>query len=189
MALYQMFITCYRNQGKLESRATQSFPWAGTLRCKDGYVCLLPNEEHQWKALVEWMGHPAWANDPRFQTARQRMENSIELTALVSQWVAGQSRHDLQREGQARGVPIAMFSTPQDLLASGQMKARGFFVEVDHPEVGRQKYPYVPYQFSETPARYERPAPSLGQHNAEVYGGLLGYSREDLVRLRAAGAI
>jgi len=135
------------------------------------------------------MGHPAWADDPRFQTARQRAQNGPEITRLVAQWVAPQSKHDLQREGQARGVPIAIFSTPRDLLDSAHMKARGFFVEVDHPEVGRHKYPYVPYQFSETPARYERPAPTLGQHNAEVYGGLLGCSREDLARLRAVGAI
>lgn len=189
MNLHRIFIPRYKNEGKLESRATQIFPWAGTMKCKDGYICMLPDEEHHWKALVEWMGNPEWASDPRFQRAFDRSKNGVELTKRISEWVSDKSKHDLQKQGQARGVPIAMFSTVEDILESEQLRERGFFVDVDHPKVGRQAYPFVPYKFSATLAQCERPTPTLGQHNGEIYEGLLGYSADDLTRLRTLGVI
>jgi crotonobetainyl-CoA:carnitine CoA-transferase CaiB-like acyl-CoA transferase len=70
-----------------------------------------------------------------------------------------------------------------------QYEDRGYFVEVNHPEGGRLRYAGWPYQMSATPPRVQRPAPLLGQHNEEVYRGLLGYSEQDFDRLRKAGAV
>ncbi len=69
------------------------------------------------------------------------------------------------------------------------LKAREFFVEIDHPKAGRLVYPSAPYRFSRTPVRFERPAPMLGEHNQEVYCEQLGYSQEDLVQMRRTGVI
>ncbi|MDD5038437.1 MAG: CoA transferase, partial [Dehalococcoidales bacterium] len=66
---------------------------------------------------------------------------------------------------------------------------RGFFVDVDHPEAGRIKLPGLPYIMSQTPWQVNRPAPLLGQHNEEVFCQRLGYSKQDLVRMRQSGVI
>ena len=66
---------------------------------------------------------------------------------------------------------------------------RGYFVEIDRKYVGTLKYPGAPYQLSETPWQLGRPAPSLGEHNEEIYCNRLGYTREELVRLRQGGIV
>ena len=78
---------------------------------------------------------------------------------------------------------------PEDWLTDPHAAARGFFVQVDHPELGRTvTYPGAPYKFTESPWALRRRAPLLGEDNAEVYGAL-GFSRDDLTALREAGAI
>jgi crotonobetainyl-CoA:carnitine CoA-transferase CaiB-like acyl-CoA transferase len=82
-----------------------------------------------------------------------------------------------------------MVTTVEDLAASEQLQARDFFVELEHPQMGKIKCPTTPYHFSRTPSRYDRPAPTLGQHNREILGQRLGYSREELARMRGGGVI
>jgi crotonobetainyl-CoA:carnitine CoA-transferase CaiB-like acyl-CoA transferase len=77
--------------------------------------------------------------------------------------------------------------TAKDVVNSPQLKARDFWMEQDHPVVGRWTYPGPPVKMTETPFE-SGPAPLMGQHNQEVYGGL-GYGKEDLVRLREMGVI
>ena len=77
----------------------------------------------------------------------------------------------------------------KEIVNSEQLAAREFFVEVEHREAGKVKYPGAPYKLSATPWGVNRPAPLLGEHNEEVYCGMLGYSKQDLVKLRQAGTI
>jgi CoA:oxalate CoA-transferase len=90
---------------------------------------------------------------------------------------------------QAGHVPLAPAYTAQEVVNSPQISARNYFVEIDHPEIGRVRYPGAPYTLSETPWRIVRRAPLLGEHNEEIYCGRLGYTRENLVKLAAAGVI
>jgi crotonobetainyl-CoA:carnitine CoA-transferase CaiB-like acyl-CoA transferase len=76
-----------------------------------------------------------------------------------------------------------------NLAESEQLEARGYFVEMKHPEAGKLKYPGAPAKLSKTPWRTDRHAPLLGEHNAEVYCRRLGYSKEELVGLRRAGVV
>ena len=62
-------------------------------------------------------------------------------------------------------------------------------MDIDHPKAGKLKYPSAPYRFSQTPWAAARPAPLLGQHNQEVYGGRLGYSDFELKKMREGGII
>jgi crotonobetainyl-CoA:carnitine CoA-transferase CaiB-like acyl-CoA transferase len=89
---------------------------------------------------------------------------------------------------QAAGVAVTPINTPEDVVKDPHLNARGFWVKIDHPVVGEVTYPGAPMDMSEGGFQVRMPAPLLGQHNVEVYGKL-GYSRQDLVRLRAAGVI
>jgi len=75
------------------------------------------------------------------------------------------------------------------MLSDRQMAARGFFVEADHPEIGKLQYPGVPYRFSGIPKEQPSTAPLLGQNNEEILCGGLGYTKKDLVKFREAGVI
>ena len=92
------------------------------------------------------------------------------------------------------GAPRGAFSLERDWLPrhTGRIAAfetRGYFVDIDHPEIGTARYPGAPYRFSETEWRIVRPAPLLGQHNGDIFCGRLGYSRQDLENLKAEGIV
>ena len=73
-------------------------------------------------------------------------------------------------------MPFAPVSTMGDLLNSEHLKARGFFVEIAQPVAGTHKYPGAPLKYERTPWEIRMPAPTLGQHNAEIFGQQLGLS-------------
>lgn len=91
--------------------------------------------------------------------------------------------------GQERGFQFGLINAPEEALESPHFAARGFVVEVDHPELGRSyRYPGAPYKFEKTPWRVGRRAPLLGEDNAAVYGEI-GVSAAELQRLRVDGVI
>ena len=77
----------------------------------------------------------------------------------------------------------------KQLEVDEQLTARDFFIEIEHPEAGTLKYPGAPYKLSATPWRMKSPAPLLGEGNEYVYCQTLGYTRQDLVKMRQAGVI
>jgi len=161
----------------------------GLHRCQDGYVMILTPMDHQWKALAKLMDKPEWVTEEKYKDEFARGEHAAELNEQIGQWVANRTAEEIYHSAQKLGCPIGMVSTVEDLLNSEQLKARGFFAEVDHPEIGRVKFPTAPYRFSKTPWRLKRPAPLLGEHNQQVYCERLGYSGEQMVKLREAGII
>ena len=137
----------------------------GAYRCADGYIHFYATPVH-WPAVIEMMGNPDWAAD--FADDWLFRVTDRELTTFrekFTEWVADRERDRLCEEAQKVGVPIVRVNDAVDLLNSEQLKARGFFQELDHPVLGRAAYPTVPYKLSATPVRLERPAPALGQHN------------------------
>ena len=159
-----------------------------TMQCKDGYIYLCCIEEHQWRNFVEIMGNPEWAEMEIFKDRLVRALNWDALKPMLEEWVSQQTVLDLYRKAQAKRVPFAPVSTMGDLLNSEHLKARGFFVEIAQPVAGTHKYPGAPLKFARTPWEIRRPAPTLGQHNAEVFGKL-GMSPARLDELKRKGVI
>ena len=79
--------------------------------------------------------------------------------------------------------------SPEEVLANDQYRERGYWVDMDHPKMGSLKFPGAPFLMSDSPWQLRRPAPSLGQHNRELFGEQLGHSDSDLAGLRALGVI
>jgi crotonobetainyl-CoA:carnitine CoA-transferase CaiB-like acyl-CoA transferase len=96
---------------------------------------------------------------------------------------------EIDRLGIEYDVPLAPVRTVREVVNDEQLAYRNFFVEIDHPATGRFKYPGAPYKLSATPWHVKRPAPLLGEHNEEVYGSVLGYSRRELAAMKKAGII
>ena len=157
--------------------------------CKDGYIDIQCNTQDHWQGLVELMGDPDWAHLEIFKDQLTRGENWDVLQPLISNWLMEQPKQEFYRSAQAKGVPVAPVNTLEELIKSDQLAARGFFVEMEHPNAGTVKYPGSPLKLSRTPSRVARRAPLLGEHNEVIYCGRLGYSRQDLVKMRNAGVI
>ncbi len=159
------------------------------LECKDGLIFLCCVEDHQWNAFVELMGHPAWTDEELFRGRGRRTANWDAGRLFVQEWLNEQTVQDLYHKAQARRIPFAPVSTMGDLLNSEHLNARGFFVEIRHPEAGACKYPGPLFQMSRTPWELRRPAPTLGQHNREIFVDKLKLSDSEMAQLKDKGVI
>ena len=163
---------------------------SGMYPCKDGYVYAMFSEDQHWHSLMELMGHPEWAKDDKFSTVEKRRELKVEEThPLIKPWLAERTRYEILHGMQKRRTPLGPIYKIEEVPHTEHMKARQFFVEVDHPQAGRLSYPSAIAKFSCTPMSLEHAAPLLGQHNEEVYSRRLGLSTEELSKLRQKGII
>ncbi len=161
----------------------------GLVPCRDGYVVITVVEDHQWRYMVEMMGNPEWAADPRYATREQRSKLTAEIQPRLIQWAREHGKDEIYQRGQAAGCPVGPVQDVAELLDSPHLAAREFFATIDHPEAGSHRQPKMAFQASASPWLAERPAPALGQHNEEVYCNRLGHSHEELAGLREAGII
>ncbi len=189
MTLVQNHVCTYANLGEVHDRLRKGFLTVLPMACRDGYIMMTIVTDREWQSLVECMGNPEWAQDERFASwAGRHWWAGTEINPRISEWVSQYTKDELFHRLQAAGVAAVPVMTSEDLAKSPQLKERGFFAEIAHPEAGSLRYPTVSYQFSETPWRGS-PAPLLGQHNELIYCERLGYSRQELTKLATAGII
>jgi formyl-CoA transferase len=112
-----------------------------------------------------------------------------ELDALIARWTAEQKADELLEMLAAGGVPAGRIYRAKDMLADPHFAARGSIVKVAHPELGDLAMQDVFPRLSRTPGRVRHPGPALGQHNDDVYRGLLGLGDDEIARLHAGGVI
>jgi crotonobetainyl-CoA:carnitine CoA-transferase CaiB-like acyl-CoA transferase len=180
-------ITRYSYEGSIIPREGSTYPWItpGDLyRCKDGWVRIVAGQLVHWRRLVAWMGNSE-LTDPSWEDRGKRNQNKRLIDGLISNFTKGFTRAEIFAEGQKLGVPVTPVNTPGEYMRSESARRRSFFVEVEHPILGRYPYAGPPYRLTATPARKERPAPLLGQHNEDIYCGELGLTRDELCGLRA----
>ena len=156
------------------------------LPCKDGWVVISPREEHQWARWLEVMGNPAWADDPRFANRALRAEHWLELHPLICAWSRQQAKRDVFEAAQSRRVACYPLGTATDMLELPQFAHREFFVEQEHPTLGKLVFPGVPYSMPDVARPRPDLAPRLGEHNREIYGGRLGYDAARIAEVSGA---
>lgn len=159
------------------------------LPCKDGYVFLMCVQEHEYDNFVKVMGNPEWADNELFEDRFSRAEYADALLIFITEWAEQYTKEEIFRMGQNGDVPIAPAYSPKEIVDSEHLNARAYFVDIDHPEIGRARYPGAPYRFSETQWRIVRRAPLLGEHNEDIFCGRLGHSRQELEEMKANGII
>ena len=159
---------------------------SGVFPCKDGFVRAAGGIMF-WDRFVKLF--PEVGEKYQYPFDVLNLDYKPEVDAMWYSWCADRTKQEIMETCQAAKYFCTAINTPMDAVESPQFAERGYWVEVAHPVSGKQIYPGDPFTMTETPWRVTRPAPTLGQHNAEVYCDQLGYAREDLVRLREAGAI
>jgi len=161
------------------------------LATKDGEVTLTTagTGGRPMEAWSEFLEEPRLL-DTKFATRSTRLEYWEELYDLVAPKLASWNNLDLMREAMARGLVIGLVQTPQQVVDSPHLAERGYFVELDHPEAGNLKYPSPGFLMDkENSMEGSKSAPTLGEHNSEVFCGKLGLSPEELGLLRASQVI
>ncbi len=171
-------------EGFVETRFSRFFRVGGVLPAADGYVELLTLEPRQWEGLSRLLGDPEWASADKF---RDPATHGPQINQNLRQWTVQHTRQWLYREGQAHGVPIAPYLTPAEVFDSPQQRERDYFEEIIHPEAGTFDYAGLPFRLGETPAKLNC-APTLGEHNAEIFASV-GYKPEELTSLARAGVV
>lgn len=152
----------------------------------DGYI--LPNPGlstgFDWNKVVEFLGNPE-LDDERFSTPSARLANAEALGEILDRYFRSAKKLEMFHAAHQRRFIYGLVQSPEEVHADLQLQHRGYFVDVDHPEMGTVRFPGAPFLMSRTPWEARRAAPTLGQHNREVYGQRLGYSDSDLASLRS----
>jgi len=164
---------------------------SGRIWCRDGavFMLLFAGQGHQWQAFLDLMGNPEWAQGPEYRSRASLGEKTEEFWARVHEWAGGYGKQELYREAQGRRVPMFPENSIAEAVESEQVRARGFVQEIPLACGASVRAPTAPYQFSETPVRVRRVAPSLGRDNDAVFRGRLGLTAEELRRAREAGVV
>lgn len=177
----------YQLLGREPSFPNLTFP--GPTKCRDGYAAINVLSGDHWQRLCQWTGMDDVLEDPEMANAALRGAHTEELRPRIVAWAKDKTRREIFYDGQQWRLPIGLYSTVEDLLSEQQFQERGYFAETTSNGVGNVSMPGAPYKASATPWELRRPAPALGQHNDEVFRGLLGCSDHEVLEFRRAGVV
>ncbi|HEV8586165.1 MAG TPA: CoA transferase [Methylomirabilota bacterium] len=161
-------------------------------RCQPGgsndYVFIHCATVEMWKSLVAICGRPELGDDPRYADRRDRVQFRDDIDAMIEAWTEKHTKHEALEILAGAGIPCGAVLDSNEVLADPHMKARGMITELEHPRRGKYPMPANPVRMSGSPTDVVR-APLLGEHNADVYGRLLGVDAKTLEQLRKNGVI
>ena len=161
----------------------------GVFRGPKGWIVLIVTD-NQWPGLCRAMGHPELEHDQRFDDTPKRTANQVELIGIIEAWMASQPDDDAVIAAfSEHRIPGERIRSPVDALTDPHYLARGMIDVIHDAVLGELKLPGVPLRFSESPVLQGRGAPTLGEHNQEVLGGILGLSAAEVDKLTAAGVL
>jgi crotonobetainyl-CoA:carnitine CoA-transferase CaiB-like acyl-CoA transferase len=168
-------------------------------KCKDGYVSFAYSGSGGGvtynKAFMEWIANEGFADESFKQFDGKQLdplggEAPAKIKELTAKFFLSHTKAELLDGALRNEIQLYPVSTPADILVNPQLTARGFWQDVEHPELGTTiSYPGAFACTSEAPPRIWRRAPLIGEHNTEVYEKELGISKEDLLILRQAGVV
>ncbi|MFQ5381160.1 MAG: CaiB/BaiF CoA transferase family protein [Dehalococcoidia bacterium] len=179
------FLRTGRQFGKQRYRAATYTHY----RCLDGgYIAVAANTQPMWERLCEALGRSDLGSDERFKGPWARDRNLQELVAILRSEFASRPRADWEDRLAAHDVPHAPVLEYAAVAEHPQYAANGYFVDIDHPNLGRMRVPGPAIHMSETPPSVQGGGPELGQHTEEI---LLeaGLTWDEIEALKDAGAI
>ncbi|OGO31806.1 MAG: hypothetical protein A2Z29_08375 [Chloroflexi bacterium RBG_16_56_11] len=158
----------------------------GCYRCRgeDEWVAIAVSGQAEWKALVKAMGSPAWTKKEEFSDELSRWHHQDELDRLVEAWTRGYTQYEVMERLQKAGVAAGASLNVKDLVTDPQLKERRFFVEMDHPVIGKLTLAGLPWRPAGRKRAGYRYPPLLGEDNDYVFGKLLGIPAAEIARLK-----
>ena len=167
---------------------------AGMYPCKPGghddYVHIYTSRHPgstQWKSLMEIIGRSDALSDPRFATPRSRYPHRAEIDAMISAWTMQRTKLEAMEQLCKEDIPAGAVMNTEDINNDPYLRKHGIMTEVQHPERGAVLIPGFAVKMEG--AVPVTTSPLLGQHNDDVYKGLLGLSEQEMEQVRSKGII
>jgi CoA:oxalate CoA-transferase len=164
----------------------------GVFARRDGYIAVCAPTDGFSASLFDAMGQPELRNDARFSDRTQRVKNNGALHEAVSAWMAALSTDEAVQRLEDHGVPSGRVRDPGEATRDPRLLARGETEVLEHPKYGAVSDIVVgglPIRMTGSFTGFDQAAPGLGEHNAAVFGGMLGLSAEELTALAASGVV
>jgi len=182
------YVLSGHSAGRIGNMHPSIVPW-NNYRAKDGYIVLCVVTIGQWQKLAEVIGRTDLIEDPDTLSLASRAERREELDMIVADWVKGRTVADIQKIMDEASLPCAPVMDTERLINDPHIGSRQMVVDVEQMISGPLKMPGTVFKLSATPGDPSEPAPFLGEHNIEIYGGLLGYSEAKIEELIGQGII
>lgn len=185
----QIYIASGKIPERIGNRYESTYPY-DSFRAKDGSVVIACGNDKLFRLLAEEMEQVEIVTDPRFKKNTQRVLNHALLKEIVENWTIKYTIDEIQEKLLAIGVPTAPINTIDRIVKDPHIAgAREMFVEIEHPVAGKTKITGEHIKFSALKAEVRTPAPTLGQHNREIYGNFLGLKDEVIEEYIQRGVI
>ncbi len=155
----------------------------------DGYIAMNLAVEEHWHSLLKAMGREDLRDDPRFNSPAARLAHRGETDALIAAWTQTLGKMEIFAVAKRHRIPLAPVRDVNEVMHDPGMHERGFLAEIEHDEIGRVTVPTSPLRFHGADPVPLMPSPKLGQHNAEIYGGWLGLSQDEIAALKSDAVI
>jgi crotonobetainyl-CoA:carnitine CoA-transferase CaiB-like acyl-CoA transferase len=173
-----------------ECRADAGNPMYNHYRCRDDKWIAVAHlqPDRYWPTFSKAMELGDLEHDPRFNSMEARGKHKTELIRVLDEKFASKTRDEWLNQLRKAGCICTPVQSLTEVTRDPQALANRYMIDADHPEWGRVREAGFPWDFSATPAEWKRPAPKLGEHTNEILLEL-GYSKEDIARLRNSGDI
>ena len=158
-------------------------------RGEDEWVSVAVRTEEEWRGLVEAMGQPSWTKQPEFGSRYARLNHRGELDERLSEWTRERTPWEATELLQSHGVAAFPVLDAEGRLFNQHFRERGLYSDIEHPALGTEPIFNLMWQLSDTPPSIQRHAPILGEHNHEVFCGLLGLEEGEFSRLEGEQVI
>lgn len=179
-----------RLRPKIGNRAAYIGP-TDLFKCKDGWIFIATIMDTLWRRLARLIGHPELIDDPTLKNDYQRFENRDKVDPLIAAWCAEKTVDEVIVALEEARIPCGPILGLDEVSRDPHVQATNMVEYIDFEEPGLERVPIcgMPVKLSKTPGRIESRAPRVGEHNEEIYRGLLSYSDEIIADLRADGTI
>ncbi len=166
--------------------ASERYAPHGSYRCEDEgpeerWIAIAVEDDAGWNAMLGILG--ASSNDPRFASKAERVHNRGALDEFLAQFIRKRGARDLTEKLQAAGVAAYPVQNCIDIHQDENLEAFDFWHWLEHKKMGAVPYEGLEHRLSRTPGELRSAAPAMGQHNDEVFRGMLGMSAEEIEQL------
>jgi CoA:oxalate CoA-transferase len=173
---------------RMGNKLSSSAPF-GAYDAKDGYVVICTITDPQWQKVLQAMGREDLIGEQRYATRENRTKNMNEVDGLVQEWCKGRTVGEIFALLKKFQVPCSPLPTFDQVASDPQLLSRDMIVEVDTPVSGKVKLIGSVYKMSRTPGDRRKIVPAVGEHNQEIYGGLLGLDAQEIQKLEEENII
>ena len=193
MAMMESTIPEYALAGHIRGRTGSILPGIAPSNIyptsEGDYILIGANADNVFERFAKAIGRPEWASDERYATHSARGERQDELDEKISAWTAERTGEEIIEAMREAGVPAGKLYTAADMVSDPHYAERESITTVEDPEIGEVPMQNVVPRLTETPGEVRWTGPALGEHNEEVYGGILGAEEKQQTELRERGVI